>query len=471
MVWQQELDMEGRILAGRYRLIDQLGGGGMGSVWRAEHLTLGTPIAIKLMESSIARAPEALARFRREAQSAAELRSVHVVQIIDYGVDSETPFIAMELLEGESLASRLRTVRRLTPEHTARILTQVVIALSKAHAAGIVHRDLKPENIFLLSEGGEDFAKVLDFGIAKKVNVLESTTGVKTGTGTLLGSPFYMSPEQAKGDSSVDQRADIWSLGVIAFECITGERPFVRDTLGALIGAICYEAIPVPSTRFSVPAGFDEWFAQAASRDPAARFASADVAIAELRRVCGLDQQTAPSAPPHGQSELPRANTVALPGAEAELSHTAVPATVTIAGRRLIGGRRLWMAIGASLALCGLGFGAAHLRKANGVTPVSSSFATDLPELKRPEPSREASVFSATPILPVELEKTTLSSSVAPNLEEPPAPQAPASVTPPSVGARKTDRKPSNLGIRPPSLGKRKDQERRERLGLPDPSR
>jgi serine/threonine-protein kinase len=249
----------------------KLGQGGMGSVWRAEHLALGSSLAIKLIDPGITQSPEAAVRFKREAQAAADLRSAHVVQIIDYGVDDGLPFIAMELLDGESLGARLERMGRLAPDQAASILSQVARALARAHQAGVVHRDLKPDNVFLVREADGDIVKVLDFGIAKKLGVLSTTSGIKTGTGAMLGTPYYMSPEQVLGGSDIDHRADIWSLGIIAYECLTGQRPFEKETLGGLLMAICNDPLPVPSKVASVPSGFDAWFARACARDTSAR--------------------------------------------------------------------------------------------------------------------------------------------------------------------------------------------------------
>ncbi len=289
--------MEQRILGGRYQLIAKLGEGGMGAVWRAQHLTLGTPLAVKLIDPSIAQSAEAMARFKREAQATAELRSAHVVQIIDYGTDGGIPFIAMELLEGETLAARLERVYSLPPSSTAIILSQVARALTRAHAAGIVHRDLKPANIFLVPEVDDDITKVLDFGIAKHLCALTDSVGVKTKVGEILGSPYYMSPEQALGETTIDHRTDIWSLGVIAFQCLTGQRPFDRETPGAALMAICCDPIPTPSELAAVPTGFDAWFARAAARNPAERFESAAAAAAALRAICGTTSSGRPSLP------------------------------------------------------------------------------------------------------------------------------------------------------------------------------
>jgi serine/threonine protein kinase len=193
----------GTVLAGKYALVSKLGQGGMGAVWRAEHVQLRSPVAIKLIDNQIASNPEALARFMREAQSAAALRSPHVVQILDFGADNGVPYIAMELLEGESLAARIERTRGLTPAETAHIITQVARAVSKAHEGGIVHRDLKPDNIFIVKNDEEEVAKVLDFGIAKASSTFGPTTGSNTRTGAILGTPYYMSRPRATGSSTI----------------------------------------------------------------------------------------------------------------------------------------------------------------------------------------------------------------------------------------------------------------------------
>ncbi len=292
----------GTILSNRYRLLRQLGRGGMGSVWIAEHLTLKSEVAVKLIDPAIAESPEALGRFMREAQASAALRSPHVVQVLDYGVDGGVPFIAMELLHGESLGQRLERERRLSPEATARILGHVARAIGRAHEAGIVHRDLKPDNIFLVQNDDEEVAKVLDFGIAKGTPLgLATTDGLgATRTGAILGTPYYMSPEQTEGSRQIDHRTDLWSLGVIAFECLTGSRPFDGETLGGIIMAICARPIVVPSTIAVVPTGFDEWFARATARNPEERFASAKDQAHALRQVCSGHGMPL-GAPPDGR--------------------------------------------------------------------------------------------------------------------------------------------------------------------------
>ncbi len=275
------------IIAGKYRLLQKLGEGGMGSVWRAEHIQLQSQIAIKLIDPSLANTTDALSRFLREARSAASLRSPHVVQILDHGVDDGTPYIAMELLDGETLGQRLARIGPLAPADTARLLLQVGRAVRRAHDSGIVHRDLKPDNIFIVQNDDDEVAKVLDFGIAKfnRGDPGSPSTGA-TRTGALLGTPYYMSPEQVEADRSLDYRSDIWALGVIAFECLLGRRPFDAESLGSLILAICSRPLPIPSASGPVPVGFDAWFARACSREPEGRFPSVREACSELKELC-----------------------------------------------------------------------------------------------------------------------------------------------------------------------------------------
>ena len=278
-----------RVLAGRYRLEERLGAGGMGAIWRAEHLMLQAPVAVKIIDRDAVRDEQTLARFLREAKAAASLRSPHVVQILDYGMDEGVPFIVMELLEGETLAERLKRCGRLSPAETARIMTHVGRAIGRAHEAGIVHRDLKPENVFIVHNEDDDIAKVLDFGVAKVERGQLAIEGEKTRTGSILGTPYYMSPEQAQGNKAVDYRSDLWSLGVIAFECLTGRRPFYSEGLGDLVLSICVRELPVPSAYASVPIGFDAWFAQAIARDPEQRFQSAREMTDALRETLGVE--------------------------------------------------------------------------------------------------------------------------------------------------------------------------------------
>jgi hypothetical protein len=289
----------GEVLAGRYRLLELLGRGGMGSVWRAEHVELGSEVAVKLIAEGIASSETALGRFKREAKAAAALSSPHVVQIFDYGVDKDLPYIAMELLHGESLAQRLKVRRSLPPAEVARVLTHIARAIDKAHKAGILHRDMKPDNVFVCKgedEDDDETVKVLDFGVAKALKPdIVGNISSHTRTGALVGSPFYMSPEQIRGQKTIDHRGDLWSVGVIAYECVVGKRPFDGESIGDLVMTVCSDPIPVPSEHGCKLPGFDGWFAKACARDPNARFASARDMANAFRALTGqgvLDEET-----------------------------------------------------------------------------------------------------------------------------------------------------------------------------------
>jgi serine/threonine protein kinase len=201
-------------------------------------LRLAAPVAVKLIDPEIAKDAGAKERFMREAHAAAALRSPHVVQIIDYAVEDDLPFIVMELLEGENLAQRLKRAGKLSPLETARLLSHVARAVGKAHEVGIVHRDLKPENVFIVHNEDEEVAKVLDFGVAKVESGGFVASGARTRTGSLLGTPYYMSPEQVQGNKEVDHRSDLWALGVIAFEALTGRKPFQSDLRETASGSL-----------------------------------------------------------------------------------------------------------------------------------------------------------------------------------------------------------------------------------------
>jgi serine/threonine-protein kinase len=297
----------GAILADKYRLISPIGQGGMGAVWRAERLGWQSEVAVKVMNPAMLSDARSVARFQGEAGSIASLRSLHVVQVLDDGVDEATgaPFIVMELLEGETLADRLARVTRLYPTKVARIVSQVAMALGRAHAAGVVHRDLKPDNIFLARADDDEIVKVLDFGIAK--SAVEPPKENRTLTGHLLGTLSYMSPEQIKNARAIDHRADLWSLGVIACEAMTGARPFHGDNFVSLALTICSGEVPTPSRLGTCPRGFDAWFARSVALDPEQRFESARSMADELGRLCeGAPRRTSTVVIPTPASQVGR---------------------------------------------------------------------------------------------------------------------------------------------------------------------
>jgi serine/threonine-protein kinase len=264
------------------RLVRVLDQGSMGSVWVADHLTLGTQVAVKFMSPEVAKNPNLVARFTREAHAAAQIKSVHVVQILDHGITPDgVPYIAMELLEGESLHKRLRREGHVAPPDTARIISQTCKALAKAHNLGIVHRDIKPANIFLTDADDEIFVKLLDFGVAKQ----QDADFQMTRTNEKVGTPFYMCPEQLISAKHVDFRADLWSIGVVAYHCLIGQVPFKASTFGDLCLTVSRGVFPLPSqVRPDLPPALDAWFLRALAKQPTARFESAKQQADELER-------------------------------------------------------------------------------------------------------------------------------------------------------------------------------------------
>ncbi len=285
------MDSSEALVAGKYRLTGMLGQGGMGSVWEGVHNSLGTRVAVKFIDAEYADSPEARNRFVNEAKAAAALRSKHVVQVYDHGVmEDGRPYIVMEFLSGEPLDKKLEREGRLDSAEAAQIVIHVARALTKAHAVGIVHRDLKPDNVFLVWDEDDhaNVAKVVDFGIAKFTDTNMQASSA-TRTGSVLGTPHYMSPEQARGLRSVDFRSDLWSVGVIAYRCIVGGMPFDGEAVGDLLVKICTSPLPVPSQVVNdLPAEFDAWFAKALAREPDERFQSAAEMAEALSTSLGL---------------------------------------------------------------------------------------------------------------------------------------------------------------------------------------
>ena len=256
-------------------LVRHLGAGAMGSVWLADHAVLKTRVVVKFMARELLLDNTSIARFSREAATASQVKSPHVVQMLDHGTTPDgQPYIIMEHLEGKDLGTYLLIVGRATPKVALSIVTQTARALGRAHEAGVVHRDIKPDNLFLSDTGdGEMFVKVLDFGVAKAPKL----PGAKiTTTGNLVGTPCYMSPEQINGARDLDHRADLWALAVVAYEMLTGTVPYQSDTAAGFVMAIGkMDVPPITSLAPSLPRAVDEWFRKACHRDPNERFASA----------------------------------------------------------------------------------------------------------------------------------------------------------------------------------------------------
>lgn len=291
----------GQIIEGKYRIESLLGEGAMGAVYGGEHTRIKRPVAIKVLLEKTPDA-EAMRRFEREAEAAGRIGSDHIVEVLDFGVTPEgARYMVMEFLVGETLKQRMKRASMLAPTEIIPLLIQVLEGLSAAHDAGIIHRDLKPDNIFILREkaGRKDFVKIVDFGISK-FNALSDNSGAMTQTGTVMGTPFYMSPEQAKSANEVDARSDLYAIGVILYEAITGARPFIAGTLTELLFKIVFEEPSHPSKLVpNIDPGLSAIIMKAFARDPADRYQSArefQQALASWVPGQSVDSSAAPTA-------------------------------------------------------------------------------------------------------------------------------------------------------------------------------
>lgn len=304
----------GTILAGRYQILDRLGSGGMGSIYRGVHTSLGRPVAIKLLAAKFAREPQLVQRFLREAQAAASVRHDNIVDIEDVDQLPEGgAFFVMELLEGRDLAQLLRKEGRLPWPRARAIIVQTTRALAAAHAAGIVHRDMKPANVFLISRRGtNEFVKIIDFGVAK----VESQSKL-TREGMVLGTAGYMAPEQIMS-RTVDARTDVYAVCCLLFELLTGRRPFLGDDYMKVLVAHMHE--PPPRLRERAPelgfsAELEQLILRGLAKAPEQRFAD----MLELERsLQAIDQ---------GPSAKPNANRPSPPPSPVEPGDCAVEAT------------------------------------------------------------------------------------------------------------------------------------------------
>lgn len=290
----------GKTIAGRYVLRGLLGHGGMGAVYEAEHLGLGKRAAIKFVDPEFATDEQVVARFAREARAMSAIESAHIVTVFDAGTEDGRPYLVMELLRGEDLGERLRQTTRVPLNEAMHVVAQVLKGLARAHAAGIIHRDLKPDNVFLTKHDTDPlFAKIVDFGISKIERPRAHTQPLAlTGRGTVLGTPFYMSPEQAQASPDVDGRTDLYSVGAILFECLTGRPPHTGESYEQVILSICMREAPrVDAIEKSVPADVADFVARALTRDRAQRFPSAEAMLAALHEVAPEERSRVPLDP------------------------------------------------------------------------------------------------------------------------------------------------------------------------------
>ena len=357
----------GRLIAQKYQVRRLLGSGGMGSVYEAEHTGLGKPVALKTLHPRVAADPQALTRFMTEGRTASRIRHPHVVDVTDVGAVDGTPFMVMEFLEGQDLAHLIEGEGARSPEQIADIMIPVCSALAAAHAVGVIHRDLKPENIFLTrGPHGGPHPKVLDFGISKVLD--PEGNFARTGTAAILGTPFYMSPEQARSTKTVEASTDQYSLGVILYEGLCGRRPFESESLYELLAAIVEANYPrLGEVAPALPAPLVAAVERAMHPDAGARYPSVahlgsallPFASEPVRALWAADLEKAGAATPGETSVSEHVGPV---GAASAGPGPARPALTTLGGavaEREVGapagGRRgLWIA-GAALSLLGVG--------------------------------------------------------------------------------------------------------------------
>lgn len=288
----------GMVIAGRYRIVKQLGEGGVGAVYLVQHVHTDERLALKVLHTQVAMDPSTIERFRTEARAPARIDSDHIVRVTDADVAPElagAPFLVMEFLRGRDLGGEVEARKTLHPKEVVLYLRQTARALDKAHGIGIVHRDLKPENIFLsVREDGTPCVKLLDFGIAKLTGA-SAAGGVnqsKTKTGAVFGTPLYMAPEQARAQANlIGPHTDVWALGLIATRMLMGGDYWQAETLSDLIVQIVVDPIPPPSQKgCKLGPAFDAWFLRCCQRDHTQRFRSAGEAVSELASALGIPE-------------------------------------------------------------------------------------------------------------------------------------------------------------------------------------
>jgi serine/threonine protein kinase len=443
-----ETDAGPRVIAGKYRLESLLGEGGMGSIWRAFNLQLEVPVAIKLLRPG-QNSDELGERLRVEARAAAKLVHPSIVRVFDIGeAESGEPFIVMELLGGESLGELLER-GALPAINAVQLLLPIAEALSLAHSRGVVHRDLKPDNIFLAREGDALQPKLLDFGIAKVTSSLAAGGAILTQTGVLLGSPDYMSPEQAYGRADVDHRSDIWSFCVVLYEAISGATPFSGTTTQNILRSVVQEApLPLdiltnvdvrlsdlimtglakdreerPASIFELGRALALWLREQGVEDDAT---GASLETKWLGRSSDTLHLTHPKSASSPLAQHEQATLVSVVHPKPRVSTTPIPL--------LPPRRRRWLAsavAGAAVLVACFGWATAREVQRRG-------FGRDLPSVAiAPAPSPAAQAAALAPPVPIE----TL------DLEAPSTDVQPVAVTPASPLSASPSRPPTHLRL------------------------
>jgi serine/threonine-protein kinase len=400
--------MDPQIIDSKYQIISQLGHGGMGIVYEARNLETGRRVAVKVIVSEVvARSPDATIRFKREAKAAGAIETQHVAQVLDAGRDPTTgdPYMVMELLSGEDLKQLIRRTGPLAPDLALRITAQACVGLQAAHDAGIIHRDIKPANLYLARrEGGEVVMKIVDFGIAKVVADQASSGEAAdlTRTGAVLGSPRYMSPEQAKGLGGVGPRSDLWSLGIVLYEMLTGKTPHaeVDGTFGIIMAICSTPAPPVCECATWVSPECAAVVEKALQIDPERRFTSATEMLSALRALLpdgtsihesmlvplSAELKATESVSSTGARRSGPLSNSAIAGGETALNLTGGAPVARVAPRRFLG-----PALALSLLLGGGGFAAYKLGGSTAaVAPAGNA---------EPMPTVSATVTASTSVL------------------------------------------------------------------------
>jgi serine/threonine protein kinase len=319
----------GQIIEGKYRIVRLLGEGGMGAVFEGENIRIQRRVAIKVLHPAFTANADVTERFQREAQAAGRIGNDHILEVLDLGtLQDGSHFMVLEYLDGETLSSRVKSLGRLMPRQAAPLIEQVLAGLSAAHEAGIVHRDLKPDNIFILKKkaGHSDYVKIIDFGISKFQPL--AGDGMKmTSTGAVMGTPYYMSPEQASGSRNADARSDLYAVGVILYECVTGRVPFDGETFNQLMFKI---VLSDPPPLNEIVPDLDPAFAsivlKAMARDVEHRFQSAQAFADALTE--WSEKGTSVSVPPP-TAQATRQQLASVPG----LSTSAIIAPAVTAAK------------------------------------------------------------------------------------------------------------------------------------------
>jgi serine/threonine-protein kinase len=312
----------GRTLDGKYKIKGVLGEGGMGTVYEGSHVALGRAVAIKVLHPNQARKPEAVQRLYQEARSAGSIGHPNICEVYDVGrFEDGSPYLVMEKLEGETLAERISSEGALPFDLVVDVMSQVLSGLIAAHTKGIVHRDIKPENIFLTRRAGlPPIAKILDFGVSKVLQTEEQEQGLDlTRTGMVMGTPYYLSPEQARGDRTLDHRVDLWACGIMLYECLAGRRPFVAPNYNALLVQILQTTPrPIRELRPATPAGFEGVLRRSLERDRDKRYKSGSDMQADLQLLRDRHRPSVASIP---------VVTAALPAGSGGYEGVATPAS------------------------------------------------------------------------------------------------------------------------------------------------